>query len=250
MAEGFNPEVGFLRRQREYRNLDTGWFLNLRNDISWLRELRPHVTYRGFWSFDGFKQSENIHIDSHVDFENGAFFSPAINRTVEGLIEPFEIADGIIVPPGSYQNWEAAWRWNTNVAAPFSYSGGLDYGGFLSGDKTTITTTLNYRFGSKLITSATWAYNDVKLLEGDFITNLGQFKAAYNFTPLVYLQAFIQYNDNIDQWQSNIRFNYLFTANTGLFVVYNDAQGLGNELMGPQNRSFIVKYTHQFDILN
>ena len=37
---------------------------------------------------------------------------------------------------------------------------------------------------------------------------------------------------------------------TGLFVVYNDSKGLGNELIGPQNRSFAVKYNYQFDILN
>jgi hypothetical protein len=32
-------------------------------------------------------------------------------------------------------------------------------------------------------------------------------------------------------------------------VVYNDTEGLGDLLVGPQNRSFIVKYTHQFDVL-
>jgi len=249
VGKNFNPEVGFLRRS-DYRNLDTGWFMNIRPNVSWLRELRPHVTYRGFWDFTGFKQTEDIHIDSHVDFENGNYFSPAFNHTVEGLTEPFEIADGIIVQPGSYANWEMAWRWNTNVAAPISYAGGLDYGGFLSGNKTTVDTTINFRVQSKIITSAVWSYNDVDLLEGSFITNLGQFRVSYNFTPLIYLQAFIQYNDNIDAWSSNIRFNWLNTAGTGLFVVFNNTTGLGNELMGPQSRSFVVKYTHQFDILN
>ncbi len=249
VGENFNPEVGFLNRD-DYRNLDTGWFLNIRPDVSWLRELRPHVTYRGFWDFTGFKQTEDIHIDSHIDFENGAYFSPAFNHTVEGLTESFEIADGVIVQPGSYSNWELAWRWNTNVAAPFSYAGALDKGGFLSGNKTTVETTLNFRLQSKLITSAVWSYNDVDLTEGSFITNLAQVRVSYNFTPLIYLQAFIQYNDNIDSWSSNVRLNWLNTAGTGLFVVFNNTNGLGNELIGPQNRSFVVKYTHQFDILN
>ncbi|MFQ5792629.1 MAG: DUF5916 domain-containing protein, partial [Acidobacteriota bacterium] len=68
VGDAFNPEVGFLRRQ-DYRNLDTGWFLNIRvPSVSWLRELRPHVTYRGFWNREtGFKESETLHIDSHVD---------------------------------------------------------------------------------------------------------------------------------------------------------------------------------------
>jgi hypothetical protein len=72
---------------------------------------------------------------------------------------------------------------------------------------------------------------------------------SYNFTPLIYLQALVQYNDRADVWSSNIRFSWLNTAGTGLFIVYNDTEGLGDLLIGPQNRAFIVKYTHQFDIL-
>ena len=249
VGENFNPEVGFLRRD-EYRNLDTGVFMNVRPNIQWLRELRPHITYRGFWDLNGFKETEDLHIDSHIDFENGAFFSPAVNRPVEGLKESFEIADGIIVQPGTYQNWEIAWRWNTNQAAPLSYSGALENGGFLSGNKTTVDTTINFRYKSKIITSATWSYNDVDLVEGSFITNLGQFRISYNFSPLIYLQAFVQYNDNLDLWTSNLRFSWLNTAGTGLFIVYNNANGLGNERFGPQNRSFIVKYNYQFDLLH
>ena len=30
--------------------------------------------------------------------------------------------------------------------------------------------------------------------------------------------------------------------------MYNDTEGLGNTLIGPQNRSLTVKYTRQFDI--
>ncbi len=248
VGDSFNPEVGFLTRD-DYRNVETGFFLNVRNDISWLRELRPHITYSGFWDFDGFKETERIHVDSHVDFENGAFFSPAFNRTVEGLSEPFEIYPGIVVAPGAYSNWEAAWRWNTNLARPLSYEGGIDYGGFLSGDRRGYENTVNFRYQSKVITSLTWRYNDIDLLEGSFVTNLGQVKVSYNFTPLIYLQALVQYNDRIDAWSSNVRFSWLSTAGTGLFLVYNDTEGLGDLLIGPQNRSFIVKYTHQFDIL-
>jgi hypothetical protein len=91
---------------------------------------------------------------------------------------------------------------------------------------------------------------DVDLAEGSFTTNLVQARASYNFSPLVYLQAFLQYNDDADTWSSNVRFSWLNTAGTGLFIVYNDTEGLGNMLVGPQNRSLYVKYTHQFDILN
>ena len=79
---------------------------------------------------------------------------------------------------------------------------------------------------------------------------MGQFRVNYSFTPFVNLQSLIQYNDQSDVWSVNLRFGWLNTAGTGLFVVYNDTEGLGDFRIGPQSRTFIVKYTHQFDVLN
>jgi hypothetical protein len=142
-----------------------------------------------------------------------------------------------------------AWRWNTNTAAPLYYTGGMDYGGFLSGDQSTWATSIGYRYHSTFITSVNWVYSDIDLQEGSFTTNLAQFRFTYNFTPFINIQSLIQYNTSIDTWSSNIRFAWLNTAGTGLFIVYNDTEGLGDLLIGPQNRTFIVKYTRQFDIL-
>ena len=51
---------------------------------------------------EGSARSYLIHFDNHFQFENGAFFQlPGFNMTGEGLEEPFEIRDGIVIPPGS-----------------------------------------------------------------------------------------------------------------------------------------------------
>ena len=248
VGDAFNPEVGFLLRD-DYRAIQSSFVRNWRlPSVSWLRELRPHVTYRSFWDFDGFKETEQLHVDSHVDFENGAFISPAFNFKLEGLVEDFEIADGVVIPLGTYRYTEAAWRWNTDQSAWLSYSGELDAGGFFSGDRFSLGTTVNVRHGATLNTSFTWSYNDIDLPEGAFVTNLGQFRVSYSFTPFINLQSLLQYNDQADAWSANVRFTWLSTAGTGLFVVYNDTEGLGDLLIGPQNRSFIIKYTHQFDV--
>jgi hypothetical protein len=249
VGEDFNPEVGFLRRAG-YRSIQGGPLWHVRTpSISWLRELRPHVTYRSFWDFEGYQETEYLHLDVHVDWENGAHFSPATNITLEGLKEPFEISDGIVIPPGKYRNTILGWRWNTNLSTPIAYSGTFDYGGFFSGTQRSIGTELYFRKGSKLNVAAKWTYNDIDLREGRFIVNLGQLRFNYSFTPSVYFQSLVQYNDDADIWSANLRFTWLTTASTGLYVVYNTTEGLGNLLIGPQQRSFIVKYTHQFDLL-
>jgi hypothetical protein len=45
-----------------------------------------------------------------------------------------------------------------------------------------------------------------------------------------------------------IREPWLETAGTGFFVLYNDTESLNG--IGPIDRTFIVKYVRQFDILN
>ena len=94
----------------------------------------------------------------------------------------------------------------------------------------------------------TWNYREITLPQGAFHTNLGNMRVTYNFTPSVFVQSLIQYNDRTDRWSTNLRFHWLETAGTGFFVVYNDTEGLNG--IGPVDRTFIVKYVRQFDLLN
>jgi hypothetical protein len=43
---------------------------------------------------------------------------------------------------------ELAWRWNTDLSAPISLDGGIDWGGFLSGRRHDVFGTLNARKGA------------------------------------------------------------------------------------------------------
>jgi hypothetical protein len=250
VGDNFNPEVGFLERSG-YRLYSGMLMRHLRfPGLPWLRELRPHVSYRGWFDFDGFNETRNIHLDSHIEFSNGAFFSPAFNFTREGLREPFTIAPGITVAPGTYDHLEAAWRFNTNEGAPLSLNGGIDWGGFLSGRRHGGNGTLTYRTGAKLATSLRVTYSDVNLAEGDFEVALVALRVAYSFTPRVYLQSLMQYNEQARSWSGNVRFGWLGTAGTGLFVVYNDVQE-ATSLTGPFDavgRAVIVKFTRQFQL--
>ncbi|MBI3982082.1 MAG: carbohydrate binding family 9 domain-containing protein, partial [Gemmatimonadetes bacterium] len=108
VGDNFNPEVGFLERSG-YRLYSGMLMRHLRFPaLPWFRELRPHVSYRGWFDFDGFNETANIHFDSHIQFANGAFVSPAMNITREGLKEPFDIAPGITVAADTYDHLEAA----------------------------------------------------------------------------------------------------------------------------------------------
>ena len=95
------------------------------------------------------------------------------------------------------------------------------------------------------------AYNRVALAEGRFSTTLITARLAYNFTPRMYLQSLIQYNQQAATWSGNLRLAWLNTAGTGLFVVYNESRAADrwNGLAGPMGRALIVKFTRQFTLV-
>jgi hypothetical protein len=257
VQRGFNPEAGFLARG-EHRFVSLRVLRRYRfDDVSWFRELRPHATYREYMDLDGFSVTRLVHLDSHFAFANGAFFQlPAINFTREGLKEPFEISRGIVVPAGTYDNIDWGFVYNTNTSAPVSLRGSIDVGGFYSGWRAGAAATVAVRFNDALNVSLRAARNNVDLPEGDFSTTQMRLRASYSFTPRIYLQSLVQYNDQTRTISSNMRLGWLSTAGTGLFIVFNDLEqvtdlerpGMPVRPRGPHERAVIIKFTRQFDV--
>jgi len=260
----FNPEVGFVNRSA-YRHISGRVLYHLRTEgVDWFREFRPHISGNSFWSLGGFNESYYVHIDNHFAFENGAeIHLPGWNFTGEGLDAPFQIRDEgdlpdggrgpIIIPAGTYDNQELLFTANTNRSAPLSVSAGVTFGGFYSGTRSSPYGSISYRFRDRLTTSVSMNYFDVELDEGSFTTSLVRLTGSYSFTPRIYLQANLQYNDDSKNLGSNIRLSWLDTAGTGLFIVYNDTEFLGDIdplgfRSGPRQRQLVIKYTKLFNL--
>jgi len=122
-------------------------------------------------------------------------------------------------------------------------------GGRFGGDRVTLEPAINYRIGEKFSSELSYNYNDFDLPvpNGNFTANLVRLRLSYSFTPQMLLQLLTQYNEVSDRVSTNLRFSWLRSANSGLFLVYNevDERGLGAPPIG---REFIIKYSHIFDV--
>jgi hypothetical protein len=251
VGEDFNPEVGFLSRTN-YRKVSGRLLRRVRPDDVWgLLELRPHISYSGYWKPDGFQESGFLHIDNHFEFRTGTELHTGVNFTKDGVIEAFEIVDGVTVQPGTYDHSEVQLVYFTNQSRPVSFSFRTTVGGRFGGDRVSLRPTIRYRIGETFRSELTFDYNDFELPvpNGGFTANLARLRLSYSFTPKVQLQALIQYNDNADTIGTNFRFSWLRNANSGLFLVYNEVD---ERFVGapPTGREFILKYSHIFDLLN
>lgn len=247
----FNPEVGFLSR-KDYKKGSAFVMYRYRPDDLWgLFELRPHVRYVEHQDFNGVKESGNWHIDNHWEFKNGYLFETGTNLIYERVENPFTLVPGVIVQPGVYDEQNIAFVVRTNQAAPLSLNMRSTVGGAWGGDRTQITPSIKYRIGETFSSELSIDYNkfDLPIPNGDFSVALTRLRLSYSFTPSVLLQALFQYNERSDVYSTNLRFSWLQSASSGLYVVYNevDEQYLGAP---PTGRELIIKYSRIFDILN
>ncbi len=246
VGEGFNPEVGFLGRNAFRKpNFFIMKRIRPKNFIGML-ELRPHISYRSYWNFDGFQITSFLHIDNHWEWKNGIELHTGFNITSEGVVEDFEISKGVTVPAGTYNHAESQIVFFTNPSKNVSVNIRSIIGGFFGGTRANNTGTLRFRFGDRFNSEFSLSHNDIKLPNGDFTTDIFRSRIAYSFTPSIFVQSLIQYNSVVDQWTANVRFGWLQKANTGLFIVFNEAR---DDFIGVRNRNLIVKYTRLFDLV-
>lgn len=69
------------------------------------------------------------------------------------------------------------------------------------------------------------------------------------FTPRIFLQPIVQYNDQADLWSANARFGWMGAAGTGLLLVINETQGLGLlDESGPRYRLVPLQYSRLINL--
>lgn len=246
VGEDFNPEVGFLQRS-SFKKPEFLVFRSIRlKNMGNMMEIRPHIAYRIYSDFENRMQTSFLHIDNHWVWKSGLELHTGYNATGEGVYQPFSISD-VEVDAGTYHHGEAQIVFFTNANKPFFYRTYTKIGGYFGGTRITTSNTFKLRMGDKFNSELNLSYNDLNLPNGDVNVVVTGAKLAYSFTPRMFLQTLIQYNNVTEITSVNTRFGWLRDANTGLFVVFNIIRD--QDLFNPMNNQIItVKYTHNFDV--
>ena len=247
VGKGFNPEVGFLQRT-DFKKPEFLIFKAWRpKNMGNILELRPHISYRGYWNFNDELVTGFLHIDNHWVWRNGFEIHTGVNFTNEGVQESFSLS-GVSIPINTYKHTELQLVYITNRNKKMSFSGRTVIGGYFGGNRVINSGSFKIRLGDKFNFSFSLSHNDINLPNGDFTAILSSAKLSYSFTPRMFVQSLIQHNNISNITSVNARFGWLQNANTGLFVVINVIKD-DDFIDGLNNQSITIKYTHQFDLL-
>ena len=248
-GEDFNPQVGFVTRTG-FRNYDMAVQNTSRPDgFLKFQELTPHMSYSHFWNFDGITETTYLHTHFQGEFEDSSSAGIAYDVRSEEVFDTFSVS-GLAIPPGRYDWAEVSSSFYYDRSAPVSAGVRAEAGGFFGGSIVTLRPSVRARIGEIFNLQLSYSRNDIDLPSGSTITNLTSVRAGYNFSPRVFMQTLLQHNDSAELWSLNFRFGWLQDANTGLFLVYNETEGLLDYVPMGAGRSVIVKYSYLFDVLD
>ncbi len=247
VGDGFKPEVGYLERS-SFKKPSFLIFKTIRvNDNSKLLEYRPHISGRYYYDLEGNIVTTYTHIDTHWAWKNGFEVHTGYNIRKEWVSENFDISN-LQIKTGEYNNSEFQFVLMTNKSKNLSFNSRSYFGTYFGGYKISNNASLNFRSGDKFSTLISINANNIKIKGEVLNAVISGLNLTYSFTPRMFLQSFIQYNNVSNLFSVNTRFGLLNDANTGLFIVFNILKD-SDIIDEINNQQITIKYTHSFDLL-
>jgi hypothetical protein len=249
VGSDYLAEVGYIRRKGYY-------------------EINPIVQYKFFPStskianhgpvlkldmlFDpSFKLTDrDLQMGYQVEWLNKSIVTADIKETYIMLQAPFDPTNtgGIPLPAGEDYEWkEVGGSYASDIRKPFNLLVSGSYGGYYNGTRWTAGTSLNYRIQPYGSLSIVTTYNDISLPSP---YNSAKFfligpRLDITFTDKLFFTSFVQYNNQIDNLNLNLRFQWRFAPVSDLFIVYTENSIPGDYTV--KNRGLVIKLSYWFN---
>lgn len=248
--EDYNPQSGFLLRSDIRRYVPRFSYEPRPKTRGRVRNYIYGLTGDIITDLDN--ETETIEMAANVfgmRFQSEDAFVVFADHTLDRVPAPFAIAPGVIVPAGEYTFNDVGIDFETNNSRRFGVNGFVLAGGYYGGDRLSSALTLGIRASRYLRSDTTWVFNDIELPGGAFTANIIRQRIGLSFTPTLFTNTYIQYNDLAELLSVNLRFNWLYRPGADLFLVFNqnwNAPGLSDLSEG--DREVILKFTYLLEI--
>jgi len=225
-GEAFEPLLGFLPRPG-VRHTTVGCNYQPRpskdGTFKWIRQEFFENQYSRYTDTRGIVESwEYFMAPVNVRFESGDRFEFNWDPHGETLLVPFEVAPGVIIPPGSYDFTRWRLEAQTSEHRPVQFGTTTWFGTFYNGHLTQWEEYLRWTSPKGKIQLDLDMENDFgHLPAGNFVQRLWSVRAAYAWNPNLVLSSFIQYDTASENVGTNTRLRWTIRPGNDLFIVWN-----------------------------
>jgi hypothetical protein len=253
LGGALNPALGFIDRPGTvHSQIGLGFQPRPKGEQAWARQFFFEGFANHYATLGGVTESWRIFLAPlNVETRSGDHYEANFIPQYERLFEPFEIADGVVIPPGEYRFNRARLQAESSGSRPFRagvtyYSGGF-YDGrlrqlMLSGGWTS-------RRGRMQLSLDT-EHDFGNLPGGNFTTRLYQFNSVFAFSVSKILTANLQYDSESRNLGANVRLRWTIKPGSDLFIVWNrgweKSPGASAGQFAPQADQLLVKMRWTF----
>jgi len=249
VGEGYNAQIGFVPRTNYFR-LNPDIRLNFQLNNGTINQHGPGVEYDLLTDPNLKKTDESISASYSFSFTNNSRLNVSATRTFTLLTSDFEIlSDQPLLLQGTTFNYTRyRIRFSSDRRKPFSYSINPTFGNFFNANLVALNTSVRYRFQPYGSISMEANFNRL-ILEAPFKTTnlilIGP-RIDITFSKKLFLTTFLQYNNQIENFNINARLQWRFAPVSDFFIVYTDnytTDGFVN-----RNKALIAKFSYWFNL--
>ena len=254
LQEHFNPEVGFVPRigirtskfHGEWNPRPGRWNIRM-FDPMW------NVTY----TTDQHNRllTRRIHNMVGTYFENGSSVTVFYNDHFEQLDVPFPIRNtGVTVPAGAYRFGEWVFSYQSDPSRRLYTRTRFSPQTFFDGTRIDLQATVGLRATSRVSAEGVFNRSDVDLPWGEFVADLASLRLDLTLSPQVTVRSLSQYNSLTGELSNSIRFNWIYSPGSDIYVAYDELRLDDLFLFDPhvrrspwgdvRNRQIAVKMTY------
>jgi len=249
VGKNFNPEVGFAPRT-DY-NLVAPAIQFLYYPKSNIANHGPGIKTEYIWNSNYGKTDHEYQLFYEINFGSTATFEGGVSNNYTYLFEDFNPIDSedTPLPAGTdytYTNLQG--RYRSDRRKDFYFDIETHFGQFYNGNVVSLGGALNYRYGLLGVATINFSYNKVTLPEPYSSGTIFLFGPRFDitFTRSVFLTAFFQYNNQIDNVNINARLQYRYAPVSDFFIVYTE--NYFPDHFRSKNRALVAKITYWFNL--
>jgi uncharacterized protein DUF5916 len=254
LGDGFDPSLGFVpRRGVQIATLSVNFAPRPTQPILGIdvRRMLHEFESTLVSDLDGHWESYRVFMAPiNWTFESGDRFEFNVVPVGERLVQPFEIADSVLIPPGSY-HWNR-YRLEGAFAAKRIVSGQLTwwFGDFYSGSLDELSLTSSFKPSPLFIVEVNGTRNVGRLREGRFTQDVIGTRVRVNLSSDLQISSYVQYDNQSEDFGTNSRLRWAFSPLGDLFVVYNHNMSTldptGNRRWQFDSNQLLVKVQYVF----
>ncbi|UCF39347.1 MAG: carbohydrate binding family 9 domain-containing protein [Acidobacteriota bacterium] len=249
VGDDYKAEVGYIRR-RGYYQINPDFRYRFLPNSRLLISHGPSVSFDMFRDTDFNLTDRQFRLGYSLEWQSKDSLSFDVRDTFVKLQRPFDPTNtgGVKLEAGTEHEYrDAGATFQTDTRKLVNYQVETRYGSYYNGTRWNVNGLLYWRVQPISNLALASSFDRIQLPEPYNSANLFLIgpKLDLTFTDSLFLTSYVQYNNQIDNLNLNIRLQWRFAPVSDLFIVYSDNSY--PEDFQNKNRGLVMKVSYWFN---